>query len=1102
MSDAANSVAEATLTLDLAHKKNVVLSFKAKSLGNEPNPPPANNFSNTRNYDGVAVSVDGGTTWRAVQSLAGVGTDWESFNITLDSSVAWLGSFSAGFRIRFSEYDNARVPIDGIAIDDVAVTGDDDLSAVLELPSSVREGSGPYIGYVLLSFSQPQAVTVALATSPTGQVLLPASVVVPAGQSYASFEFTVADDALVNLTRIITVTPLGPAGFTGVPSSIVVLDDEALPTATLTLPAQLKEGELPGGNAFISLKFPATAPIVFDITTSPAGEISVPSTVTVPAGATLAGFTAQALNDTRLDGDILVTVTATAPLLAPAVAQTTAVDDEIPALSLVLPATLTEGAAGTATINMSGALPAALTVNLTSSLTAALTVPTTIMIPAGQTTATFPLTTVDDGLINFARSATISASGTGVSSTSASLSVLDDETPPVLTLTLPATVTEGLYPAWNATVSLSTAAAAPLTVVFTTNPGTELSLPFSLIIPAGQTQVAFTVQAANDTRIDGDVLVSVSATPSSASGVAPATASITTIDNETRVLTLALPATILEGGTGSGTVTMSGTLTTPLVVSLTSSKVSALTLPATVTIPAGGTQVSFIATAPDNAATDGSRPVNGTVAAATFTGASAAVVVRDNELVRYSFSGLANIVNVSKPQTITVGGADVEGNIIPGVLGTVNLSLVRPDGTTQPLTPPTAVLSGSAGWTGSVTLPAVTVGPLKLRATGTGGITGDSSFFDPLNVLSLTTADLLWDGVRKRIFASVPATAGGAYANQVVAIDPATLQITGSVTTGQDPGQIVMTSGGEYLYVALKANGTVDRIERSPTAGTFIGYNNYTSGFGLTRLLIASDGVTITQTNSSVISGYYVEIRSSGSLLASSSGLIVDAASLTLKSNLGTTGRPCLDTPYQRAYIVNGASLRAFDTTTGSATGSLTLPTTLTGDWALNSLRWGLDGFAILGPDKIYLARWSAAIPAALDSNNDGTSDAWAAAYFSTFTLDPAADTDRDGIADSLEYLFGTSPLTGNRSPIAFSTTKAAGRTILHLTFPRRADLAPGSYGFLVGTDLATWQPVASLTETIISTQIIGGVKIDTIDAAVPSPSEECGYLRLKWTHP
>src|SRR6266404_5001383 len=239
VSDALSSVVQATFQLDLLNKKNVLLTFKAKSVGNEPG-----TFGDPQHLDGVSISSDGGATWQVAVSLGSVGTDWETFSVPLDFFAPWWWGplFGPDFRIRFSEYDNAPAPLDGIAIDDVIVTAEDDQRAVLELPDRVLEGTGPHTGHVLLAFAPTNTLTLSLSASPPDQLILPATVGVAAGETDTSFSFSVADDGLVNLTRTVIVNATGPE-ITSIPAQVSVLDDDA-PVARLTLPAQLKEGEV------------------------------------------------------------------------------------------------------------------------------------------------------------------------------------------------------------------------------------------------------------------------------------------------------------------------------------------------------------------------------------------------------------------------------------------------------------------------------------------------------------------------------------------------------------------------------------------------------------------------------------------------------------------------------------------------------------------------------------------------------------------------------------------------------------------------------------------------------------------------------------------
>ncbi|MFZ1220912.1 MAG: hypothetical protein WAO00_16575 [Chthoniobacterales bacterium] len=174
----------------------------------------------------------------------------------------------------------------------------------------------------------------------------------------------------------------------------------------------------------------------------------------------------------------------------------------------------------------------------------------------------------------------------------------------------------------------------------------------------------------------------------------------------------------------------------------------------------------------------------------------------------YRFNVTNDIVNLSQP--ISVSALDSEGHVINGFNGEVTLSAVQPDGSSWPVSPATVQMSAGF-WTGNITLPRGYRLPLQLRATDWTGVTGTSMPFDVMQALALKTADIVWDAIRNRIYASVPA-GSGAYANQVLAIDPDSLQITGSVPVMQDPRKLALTSGGEALYVALDANGTIAKI--------------------------------------------------------------------------------------------------------------------------------------------------------------------------------------------------------------------------------------------------------------------------------------------------
>nr|AUN37532.1 hypothetical protein [uncultured bacterium] len=162
--------------------------------------------------------------------------------------------------------------------------------------------------------------------------------------------------------------------------------------------------------------------------------------------------------------------------------------------------------------------------------------------------------------------------------------------------------------------------------------------------------------------------------------------------------------------------------------------------------------------------------------------------------------------------------------------------------------------------------------------------------------------------------------------------------------------------------------------------------------------------------------------------------------------------------------------------------------------------RWGLDGFAVLGNDAtISIARWSGLIPADIDSNGDGIADNWEATYFNRLDLDPASDSDSDGLTLFQEYLFGTSPLAYSPNPQQMSlSTNSVGKA-LRLVFPRRAGLPKVPYQFVTSPDLIQWSAATNISESLLATQSMDGVVFHTVAVTIPATNSAAEFLRWKW---
>jgi acetyl esterase/lipase len=290
-----------------------------------------------------------------------------------------------------------------VGLNDDDVTGTAELASIALSPTSVL-GTGKATGTVTLDRAAVSGTSggapVDLSSSSSSAVV-PASVTVPAGATTATFTITtsaVASDKAVQIsasrrgiTKTATLTVQAPAvsALTLSPSSFA----GACQTST--------------GKVTLNAKAPAGGLVIQLANTDPAA--TVPATVTVPAGATSAGFPVSGVAVTSAQGG---TVTASYGTSSRSAAVTVR---PVGVLSLTLspdPATGGTDVAGGVTLECAAA-PGGVTVALSSSSASVATAsPASLTIPAGASQGSF---TVHTSTVTATASATIKAAANGVS---------------------------------------------------------------------------------------------------------------------------------------------------------------------------------------------------------------------------------------------------------------------------------------------------------------------------------------------------------------------------------------------------------------------------------------------------------------------------------------------------------------------------------------------------------------------------------------------------------------------------------------------------------------------------------------------------------------
>ncbi|HND52402.1 MAG TPA: Calx-beta domain-containing protein, partial [Pirellulaceae bacterium] len=323
-------------------------------------------------------------------------------------SVTSPGYIAAGGNVLVSDYESLSITLD---------------------TNSVAENAGSITGTVTRSNTDNSSpLTVTLAGNDATEATVPATVVIPANQSSATFTVTIVDDNEFDGTQTVTLTATATS-YVGGSASLDVTDFEQL-TIAVSPSSMSENGGTTTGTVTRNNTDRSQALTVSLASTDPS-QASLPASVTIPANATSATFSISALDDTLLDGDQSLTLTASAAGYVDGTTTLVVTDHETLTVTLDVSSISENGGSTTGTVRRNNTdLAQSLTVTLTTSDTTEATVPASVTIAAGEETATFTVSAVEDFAADGSQSATIGATATGYVGGSANITVTDFNHPP------------------------------------------------------------------------------------------------------------------------------------------------------------------------------------------------------------------------------------------------------------------------------------------------------------------------------------------------------------------------------------------------------------------------------------------------------------------------------------------------------------------------------------------------------------------------------------------------------------------------------------------------------------------------------------------------
>ena len=502
-------------------------------------------------------------------------------------------------------------------------------------PRLVVEGAGAAsVGTVTTDAVLTRDLVVTLVSDNEDAATVPGTVTILAGETSATFDVTAVDDDGVDDRQEAVITA-SASRHTSATDDVRVDDDDTL-TLTLSTDSTNESGEVITGT--VTRASNTDEDLVVTLESSDTDEATVPATVTILAGESSADFSITPVEDAESDGDQDVTITVSEANHASDSDDITIEDDD--QLTLVIDTTEFSESAGdgaaTGTISRGGAGSTDLVVELDNSDNGAISIPTEVTILAGETSATFSIDAIDDLADNDTdQVATITASATDLADATADVTVIDDD---ILTLSFTETEFEEISETpITATITRGGNTDAALEVSITSSDTSEFTVPEVVTIPAGSDSITFEVMPIDDTIPDSDQTATLTAT---AVGHADVTQDLVVVDNDFLQLFVFGDTVSESDGIAAlnAKVRRDNTTDEDLVVTITTTDSDGVSVPSTVTIPAGSRRAFFDIDIIDNGLNDGTRVVTVTAAAQNHLSGEDVFEITDDPGLTLSFT--------------------------------------------------------------------------------------------------------------------------------------------------------------------------------------------------------------------------------------------------------------------------------------------------------------------------------------------------------------------------------------------------------------------------------------------------------------------------------